>query len=96
MKQNTIYLDLTDCTTWDDLHGRIRLAFDFPEFYGENWDAFFDLLNTEVPACHVIVTGEYSLHPDFQEQMEIMHLVLERAKERKQRRGTLFTYELRS
>ncbi len=39
-----ITLDLTDCKYLGELHERIRVAFDFPEWYGANWDAFWDLL----------------------------------------------------
>ena len=39
-----IVLDLTGCQGWDDLHQRIRKAFGFPAYYGENWDAMWDCL----------------------------------------------------
>ena len=45
-----IHLDLTDCRYIDDLHERIRVAFGFPEWYGENWDAFWDLIRTDCDA----------------------------------------------
>lgn len=45
MNENkTIVLDLTNCKNLWELHERIRVAFDFPEWYGKNWDAFWDLL----------------------------------------------------
>ena len=34
-----ITLDLTDCKYIRDFHERIRVAFDFPEWYGRNLDA---------------------------------------------------------
>ena len=37
-----IELDLTGCKTLGELHERIRVAFDFPEWYGKNWSAFWD------------------------------------------------------
>ena len=37
-------LDLTDCRDWDDLHGRIRTLFAFPDYYGSNWNAMWDCL----------------------------------------------------
>lgn len=35
--KKTVILDLTDCWYWIDFHERIRIAFDFPEYYGQNW-----------------------------------------------------------
>lgn len=32
--KKTVILDLTDCRYWMDFHERIRIAFDFPEYYG--------------------------------------------------------------
>ena len=43
MEKKIITLDLTGCKYLGELHQRIRIAFDFPEWYGENRDAFWDL-----------------------------------------------------
>lgn len=40
-----ISLDLTDCKYIRDFHERIRVALDFPEWYGANLDALWDLLS---------------------------------------------------
>ena len=50
-----IELDLTGCKTLGELHERIRVAFDFPEWYGKNWDAFHDLLRTECDADKEVI-----------------------------------------
>lgn len=50
-----IELDLTGCKTLYELHERIRAAFDFPEWYGKNWDDFDDLLCSECDADKVII-----------------------------------------
>ena len=39
-KIKEINLDFTGVKTLWELHERIRVAFDFPEWYGKNWDAF--------------------------------------------------------
>ncbi len=39
-----IILDLTGCRDWGELHRRIRVAFGFPAYYGENWDAMWDCM----------------------------------------------------
>ena len=44
MEQRTIILDITNCKDLNDLHKRIKTDFNFPDFYGENWDAFWDCI----------------------------------------------------
>lgn len=93
----TIYLDLTNCKYWDDLHERIRVAFDFPEWYGKNWNAFWDLLSKDSDAEKVIITGEYSMPREFDEQLAIMHEVLNNmVEECKSEHSIPFSYEIRS
>ena len=72
-----IRLDLTGCTTQWDYHERIRLAFDFPEWYGRNWDAFWDLLQSECDSDKVEILGESTLPEKLKHDIEIMHRVLE-------------------
>ena len=76
----TIELDLTGCKHVIEIHERIREAFDFPEWYGENWDAFWDLLWSECDANMVIVKGENTLPKELDEQLAIMHEILEMNK----------------
>ena len=72
-----IELDLTGCKTIYEIHERIRVAFDFPEWYGENWDAFRDLIRTDCDAQKVIVKGENTLSPKYHNDLEMMHKVFE-------------------
>ena len=39
-----VVLELTGCGTLDEVHERIKRAFGFPDYYGENWDAMWDCL----------------------------------------------------
>ena len=57
-QEKIITLDLTGCKYLGEIHQRIKKAFDFPDFYGENWDAFWDLLRTECDADKIVVGGE--------------------------------------
>ena len=41
-KIEKITLDLTNCKYIRDFHERIRVAFNFPEWYGKNLDALWD------------------------------------------------------
>ena len=75
-EEKIITLDLTDCKYLGELHERIRVAFDFPEWYGANWDAFWDLLWSECDADEVKITGEKSLPDKLSSEIDIMHKML--------------------
>ena len=77
MPVKIIELDLTGCKYMAEVHERIRAAFDFPEWYGKNWDAFHDLLDTECDADKVIIKGEKTLSKEFENSLDIMHKVFE-------------------
>ena len=73
----TIVLDLTGCKSLWDIHERIRKAFDFPEWYGKNWSAFWDLLWSECDANRVIIKGEQTIPKEYKKHLEIMHSCLD-------------------
>lgn len=102
MEKKVITLDLTGCKYLGELHERIRVAFDFPEWYGENWDAFWDLLWSECDADEVVIIGEKTLSEEFNSQLEDMHEMLdELVKERNEDSNiyddiTPFSYRIES
>lgn len=90
-----IELDLTDCKYIDEIHERIKVVFDFPEWYGKNWDAFWDLLLSECDANKVIIKGEHSLPSEFIESISIMHKILdEKIIFNKTHKFNSFSYEI--
>ena len=72
-----IELDLTGCKYLAEVHERIRVAFGFPEWYGKNWSAFWDLLWSECDADKVIIKGELTLPKEFDKSLSVMHEILE-------------------
>ena len=76
-----IELDLTGCEYQYDMHEKIKAAFDFPDWYGMNWNAFWDLLRSECDADKVIVRGEKSLPKELDSHVEILHELLEKNKQ---------------
>lgn len=96
----TIILDLTGCKSLWDIHERIRIAFGFPDWYGKNWDAFWDLLWSECDAEKVIIRGEKTLPEEFSKNIKIMHSVLDdEILDRKQHEkygAVPFSYEIES
>lgn len=73
----TIELDLTGCKYLSDIHERIRIAFDFPEWFGANWDAFWDLLRSECDSDKLIIKGTNTLTKEFDEHIAIFKETLD-------------------
>ena len=93
-EKKIITLDLTGCTSLGEWHQRIRKAFDFPEWYGENWDAFWDLLRSECDADKVEILGEHTLPKEFNWDVEKMHEILQRNKDNCKKHGWNFDFEI--
>lgn len=74
----TIILDLSGCESLLDIHEQIRAAFHFPDWYGKNWSAFWDLLRSECDADKVIIKGEHSIPEEYAKHLNIMHSVLDK------------------
>ncbi len=91
-----IELDLTDCKYLGEIHERIRIAFNFPEWYGANWSAFWDLLWSECDADKVIIKGENSLPNNFKDAINKMNEILERNKQERLNTEYPFDYEIAS
>ncbi len=89
-----IELDLTGCKYLDEIHEKIRVAFDFPEWYGKNWSAFWDLLWSECDADKVVIKGEGSLPQEFNEHLKKMHEILDRNKKEQANSDCPFDYEI--
>ncbi len=73
-----ITLDLTDCKYLGELHERIRVAFDFPEWYGANLDAFWDMLSRESDADEVIIKGVKTMSVELIDYMDKIYDILNR------------------
>ena len=73
-----IELDLTECKYLFDIHERIRIAFNFPEWYGNNWSAFWDLLRSECDADKVVIKGINGLSNEFDWHLKKLFEILER------------------
>ena len=101
-EKKTITLDLTKCKYLGELHERIRVAFDFPVWYGANWDAFWDLLWSECDADEVIIFGENTLSKEFKQHIEMMHQMLSKYQTEREQDSKMysdikpFTYKIES
>ena len=87
-------LDLTDCKYLGELHQRIKNALDFPEHYGDNWDAFWDCLSIDSPVEYVRIVGESTMPEDLKKHLNIMQAILDRCKRQRTSWGLFFGYEI--
>ena len=75
-----VLLRLNSCRDWGTLHQRIRKAFGFPDYYGENWDAMWDCLTDlfwVTDDRHIVVRGLDALPSDLRAYAEPLRQVLE-------------------
>ena len=88
-----VTLDLTDCKYMGELHRRIKEVFHFPDYYGENWDAFYDLMCTDSKAEKVIIRGLTDAPKTIQQAIEVMVDTLQDVQAHHKRFGKVLSYE---
>lgn len=76
-----ITLDLRDCKYIMEIHQRIQNAFEFPDWYGANWSAFWDFIREPRTDTIVEVRGLYSLPKSLENSGEKIVEILERNKQ---------------
>ena len=89
-----VTLDLTDCKYMGALHQRIKEAFQVPDYYGENWDAFYDLMCTDSKAEKVIIRGLTDAPKTIQQAIEEMVDTLQDVQAHHKRFGKVLSYEI--
>ena len=50
-------LDFSGCQYLNELHERIQVALEFPDYYGKNLDAFWDCINRDCDIDFVTIKG---------------------------------------
>ena len=68
----TVILDFDGCYTIFEMHQVLKKSFDFPDYYGENWDALWDCLRDwcDEPTL-VAVKGLNALPVQWKEQLDL-------------------------
>ena len=95
-KEKIVTLDLTGCKYLGEIHQRIKEAFNFPDFYGENWSAFDDLLWSECDADKVVVLGEEAVSEELKPSVDMINEILQEHKEDRKKYGVLVEIEIHS
>lgn len=91
---NEIILDLTGCRYLGEIHQRIKETFSFPDYYGENWDAFLDAFRTVGVPDRIIIRGESGLPKELIPHIERMHNTLMYMQDELSTFGQIFSYEI--
>ena len=94
-QEKIVTLDLTGCKYLGEIHQRIKEAFDFPDFYGENWSAFDDLLWSECDADRINIYGEDAVSEELRPSVEMINEILQELKEDRKEYGELIEIEIR-
>lgn len=89
-----IVLNLEGCRYLGEIHSRIKEAFAFPDYYGENWDAFLDAFRTVGVPDKIIIRGESSIPKELVSQLDRMHSTLEYIRAELSGFGQAFSYEI--
>ena len=95
-KEKIVTLDLIGCKSLGEIHQRIKKAFDFPDFYGENWSAFWDLLRTECDASQIVIIGEKTVAKELIPSTERINEILQELKEHRKKYGEQIEIEIHS
>ncbi len=74
IKTDNIILNFDGCDFLGEIHLRLKEVFGFHDFYGENWDALWDLLRDAVgdKKINVEIKNLYSLQKDLQDECKKM------------------------
>lgn len=87
-------VNLKDCKYFDEVFKRFAEALDFPEWYGKNLDAFWDLINTECSANFVTVIGSGSVKEELKPLVKRIVELLEENKQYWANGSCPFDYEI--
>jgi ribonuclease inhibitor len=87
-----IVIDFTNSKSIQDIHKKLQTALDFPEYYGGNWSALWDMLSGYIDYSVLIkLKGLNSLPLELRDSSKMLLKIFNRAKE--QLPGFQFTTE---
>jgi RNAse (barnase) inhibitor barstar len=78
-RKEVVAVDLSACRSGREVHEKLARALDFPDFYGRNWDAFWDAITglVQMPK-RLRVIGWAQLERRLPRDAELMRSCLDR------------------
>ena len=67
---NTITIDFAGAECIEQIHSTLKKNLDFPEWYGENLDALWDLLTGYLEPCTIIIKGSEEVSDEITEYVQ--------------------------
>ncbi len=89
-----VILDFTGCRYLGDFHLRIKKTFGFPDYYGENLDALWDLLRDSCQPKKVFIRGVGDLSGELKGYLDKVLLLFDRNTHWQKEYGHSFNYEI--
>lgn len=86
-------IDLTGCKYLLELHERIRIALNFPDWYGKNWDAFWDMINRDCEYNFITIKGSDTVSKELAGSIKTMRDILEENRQNWSNSDNPFDYE---
>ena len=81
MKMKKYKIDFTNVKYYLEMHAVIKEALDFPDYYGCNWDAFWDCLRDMYgDPIHIEIVGFENIRKNFESAAEKMIKILKKFK----------------
>ena len=81
MEKKTYIIDFTNIEYCSEVHSVIKSSLDFPDYYGCNWDAFWDCLSEMYgEPVHIEIIGIDVLESKFEGVADKMIKILKRYK----------------
>ena len=84
-----IVLDFTGIRNRDDLHQYLKERFGFPEYYGENLDALYDVLTEPMEETEIVFAEDRSGFPRGEEMRSYLERVRKVFEDAAEENGSL-------
>ena len=81
MKEKKYIVDFTEVNYYWEVHAVLKESLEFPDYYGCNWDAFWDCLRDMYgDPIHIEIVGFENIRKNFESAAEKMIEILKRFK----------------
>ena len=93
MKEKKYIVDFTEVKNYWEVHAVLKESLDFPDYYGCNWDAFWDCLTDMYgDYMHIEIIGYENIRKRFENSA---NMIVEILKEFKHYNNDLFSDEIK-